>query len=102
LIRYCYDRAKTIITEHQEQHKLIAETLLKVETLDARQIRSLFDDGVMPPDIDTIDVEAEYPSEKDEEVAGKSFEEEREELKEEEKVEETQEEPKEVTSEDAP
>ncbi|EFR86023.1 putative cell division protease, partial [Listeria monocytogenes FSL F2-208] len=36
LIRYCYDRAKTIITEHQEQHKLIAETLLKVETLDAR------------------------------------------------------------------
>ncbi|MBA5844698.1 hypothetical protein H3291_28725, partial [Escherichia coli] len=45
---------------------------------------------------------AEYPSEKDEEVAGKSFEEEREELKEEEKVEETQEEPKEVTSEDAP
>lgn len=35
----------------------------------------------MPPDIDTIDVEAEYPSEKDEEVAGKSFEEEKEELK---------------------
>ncbi|EOW6370938.1 hypothetical protein ACOZQI_003063, partial [Listeria monocytogenes] len=46
----------------------------------------------------TIDVEAEYPSEKDEEVAGKSFEEEKEELKEEEKIEE----PKEVTSEDAP
>ncbi|MBC8921969.1 hypothetical protein IAI17_29765, partial [Escherichia coli] len=50
---------------------------------------------------DTIDVEAEYPSEKDEEVAGKSFEEEKEELKEE-KIEEPKEEPKEVTSEDAP
>lgn len=55
----------------------------------------------MPPDIDTIDVEAEYPSEKDEEPVGKSFEEEKEDLKEE-KVEETKEEPKEVTSEDAP
>lgn len=47
IIRFCYDRAKNIILEHQEQHKLIAETLLEVETLDARQIRSLFDDGVM-------------------------------------------------------
>ncbi|EFR98350.1 ATP-dependent metalloprotease FtsH, partial [Listeria ivanovii FSL F6-596] len=77
-----------------------------VETLDARQIRSLFDEGVMPPDIDTIDVAAEYPSEKEDELSGKSFEEEKEELKHEEKAEETvvekQDEPKEVSSEDAP
>ncbi|WP_099224497.1 ATP-dependent zinc metalloprotease FtsH [Listeria costaricensis] len=77
LIRHCYDRAKNIILEHQEQHKLIAETLLEVETLDARQIRSLFNDGVMPPDADTLVIE-DYPSEKDSEP--KSFEEEKQEM----------------------
>ncbi|EMG28012.1 cell division protein, membrane-bound ATP-dependent protease [Listeria fleischmannii subsp. fleischmannii LU2006-1] len=75
IIRYCYDRAKNILLEHKEQHVLIAETLLEVETLDARQIRSLFDDGVMPPDADTLTVE-EYPSEKDNEEP-KSFDEEK-------------------------
>lgn len=67
IIRYCYDRAKNIILEHQAQHKLIAETLLEVETLDARQIRSLFDDGVMPPDLDK-EAQDEYPSEKEEQA----------------------------------
>ncbi|EUJ28800.1 putative cell division protein ftsH [Listeria floridensis FSL S10-1187] len=89
IIRFCYDRAKNIILEHQEQHKLIAETLLEVETLDARQIRSLFDDGVMPPDIDQV-VADEYPSEKDtkafEDVEPKSFAEEKEEAKAEDEV----------------
>ncbi|EIA20168.1 ATP-dependent zinc metalloprotease FtsH [Listeria fleischmannii] len=85
IIRYCYDRAKNILLEHKEQHVLIAETLLEVETLDARQIRSLFDDGVMPPDADTLTVE-EYPSEKDNEEP-KSFDEEKEEMKHEDKIE---------------
>ncbi|KMT57788.1 putative cell division protein ftsH [Listeria fleischmannii 1991] len=106
IIRYCYDRAKNILLEHKEQHVLIAETLLEVETLDARQIRSLFDDGVMPPDADTLTVE-EYPSEKDNEEP-KSFDEEKEEMKHEDKIEreEASEEfgdaPKEVTSEESP
>ncbi|MBC1521614.1 ATP-dependent zinc metalloprotease FtsH [Listeria aquatica] len=80
IIRYCYDRAKNIILEHQAQHKLIAETLLEVETLDARQIRSLFDDGVMPPDLDKEDKD-EYPSEREEKTEtedAKSFVEEKE------------------------
>ncbi|WP_088810744.1 MULTISPECIES: ATP-dependent zinc metalloprotease FtsH [unclassified Listeria] len=96
LIRYCYDRAKNILLEHKEQHVLIAETLLEVETLDARQIRSLFDDGVMPPDADTLTVE-EYPSEKDDEEP-KSFDEEKAELKHEEA---TEEKTQETTSEEA-
>lgn len=80
IIRYCYDRAKNIILEHQAQHKLIAETLLEAETLDARQIRSLFDDGVMPPDLDKEDKD-EYPSEREEKTEtedAKSFVEEKE------------------------
>ncbi|EUJ16666.1 ATP-dependent zinc metalloprotease FtsH [Listeria aquatica] len=85
IIRYCYDRAKNIILEHQAQHKLIAETLLEVETLDARQIRSLFDDGVMPPDLD----KDEYPSEREEKTEtedAKSFVEEKEDASAEDKV----------------
>src|SRR5699024_2804712 len=47
-INHCYERAKNILTEHKEQLNLIAETLLEVETLDAKQIKSLFEDGVLP------------------------------------------------------
>ncbi|SEU10342.1 cell division protease FtsH [Salinibacillus kushneri] len=48
IINECYDRAKSILTEHQDKHRLIAETLLEVETLDATQITSLFEDGRLP------------------------------------------------------
>ncbi|HLR79497.1 MAG TPA: ATP-dependent zinc metalloprotease FtsH [Bacillota bacterium] len=47
-INYCYDRAKKILLEHKEQLETIAQTLLKVETLDAKEIQSLFDHGVLP------------------------------------------------------
>src|SRR5699024_1580357 len=47
-INECYERARTILTKHREQLELIAETLLEVETLDAEQIKSLFEKGVMP------------------------------------------------------
>ena len=42
-----YDRAKEAIETHREQHKAIAEALLKYETLDAKQIMSLFKTGKM-------------------------------------------------------
>ncbi len=48
IIKESYDRAKQILTENKEQLELIAQTLLKVETLDASEIKSLFEDGVMP------------------------------------------------------
>ncbi|GAA0425471.1 MAG: ATP-dependent zinc metalloprotease FtsH [Bacillota bacterium] len=47
-INYCYDRAKKILTEHKDKLELIAQTLLEVETLDAKQIKSLFEDGKLP------------------------------------------------------
>ena len=41
-------RAYKIIQAHRDQHKLIAEALLKYETLDEKQILSLYNDGKMP------------------------------------------------------
>ncbi|QKY70909.1 ATP-dependent zinc metalloprotease FtsH [Lentibacillus sp. CBA3610] len=47
-INYCYDRAKNILTEHKDKLELMAQTLLEIETLDKRQIKSLFEHGVLP------------------------------------------------------
>lgn len=74
-INYCYDRAKTILTENRDKLELVAKTLLEVETLDARQIKSLFEDGVMPePEEDDTNVKVNINS-KDEEVDPDSYEE---------------------------
>ncbi|PKR77518.1 cell division protein FtsH [Halalkalibacillus sediminis] len=48
IIKSCYERAKEILTEHKEQLELIAKTLLEVETLDAKQIKTLFEEGRLP------------------------------------------------------
>jgi cell division protease FtsH len=54
-INTCYEHAKQILTEHREQLELIAEKLLEIETLDAEQIKSLFEKGVMPePVVKTV------------------------------------------------
>ena len=53
------ETAKKIIQEHREQHKIIAEALLKYETLDEKQILSLYKTGKMP-----VENENEFPSEK--------------------------------------
>lgn len=51
--------ATDIIQSHREQHKAIAEALLKYETLDERQILSLYNTGKMP-----VNNQEEFPSEK--------------------------------------
>ncbi len=51
--------AKKIIEGHKEQHRIIAEALLEYETLDERQILSLYKTGKMP-----AQAEDEFPSEK--------------------------------------
>ncbi|WLR50920.1 ATP-dependent zinc metalloprotease FtsH [Bacillus tianshenii] len=48
IIKECYEKAKDILTTHKEQHEKIAKTLLEVETLDAEQIKHLFDHGTLP------------------------------------------------------
>ncbi|MEY8735710.1 ATP-dependent zinc metalloprotease FtsH [Lactobacillus sp. AN1001] len=51
--------AKKIISEHKEQHEVIAKALLEYETLDEKQILSLYKTGKMP-----AQNEDEFPSEK--------------------------------------
>ncbi len=48
IIKECYERAKTILTENRDKLELIAQTLLDVETLDAEQIKHLVDHGKLP------------------------------------------------------
>ena len=45
-----YQAAKDIIEKHRDQHKAIADALLQYETLDAREIKSLYETGQMPAD----------------------------------------------------
>ncbi|MGN8648246.1 ATP-dependent zinc metalloprotease FtsH [Gracilibacillus sp. HCP3S3_G5_1] len=47
-IQSCYERAKQILTENRDKLELVAKTLLEVETLDAGQIKSLFEEGKLP------------------------------------------------------
>ncbi|MET3683744.1 cell division protease FtsH [Alkalibacillus flavidus] len=48
IVNACYERAHQILSEHKEQLEVIAQTLLEVETLDARQIKGLFENGELP------------------------------------------------------
>ncbi|MFC7394748.1 ATP-dependent zinc metalloprotease FtsH [Scopulibacillus cellulosilyticus] len=45
IIKECYERCKKILTKDQDKLELIAKTLLDVETLEADQIRALYDRG---------------------------------------------------------
>jgi len=48
IIKECYEKARKIITEKRDKLEVIAQALLKVETLDAKQIRHLYEHGTMP------------------------------------------------------
>ena len=48
IVKEAYERTRTILTENKELLKLIATTLLDVETLDAEQINHLKDHGTLP------------------------------------------------------
>lgn len=50
-INQCYTRAKEILTENKDKLELVAQTLLKIETLDASQIKSLFEKGTLPDEV---------------------------------------------------
>ena len=48
IIKECYEKARQILTEKRDKLEVIAQALLKVETLDAKQIRHLYDHGRLP------------------------------------------------------
>ncbi|GAB2489146.1 ATP-dependent zinc metalloprotease FtsH [Alkalibacterium psychrotolerans] len=48
ILNEAHAEAKRILEEHKDAHALIAQKLLEVETLDEKQIKSLFEEGEMP------------------------------------------------------
>ncbi|QGG61483.1 ATP-dependent zinc metalloprotease FtsH [Loigolactobacillus bifermentans] len=60
IMNEAHQQAYEIIQAHRDQHKLIADKLLEFETLDEKQIISLFNDGHMPSKAE----DPEFPSEK--------------------------------------
>jgi cell division protease FtsH len=73
IIKECYEKAKQILTEHRDKLELIAKTLLEVETLDAEQIKHLYEHGTLPNRTEsgdepkTDDVKVNINTKKDEE-----------------------------------
>ena len=61
ILKSAHAKAVEIINAHIEQHKLIAEALLEHETLNAKEITSIFETGVMP----VSEEKTEFPSEKE-------------------------------------
>jgi cell division protease FtsH len=85
ILKECYERAKTILTENRDKLDLIAKTLLEVETLNAEQIEYLISNGRMPESaselegikVDTKksdDVKVTINTKKDEDPASKNSE----------------------------
>ncbi|MGT2785424.1 ATP-dependent zinc metalloprotease FtsH, partial [Streptococcus merionis] len=58
LLNEARNKAAEIIQGHRDTHKLIAEALLKYETLDSNQIKSIYETGKMPEQIDEEEVKA--------------------------------------------
>ena len=77
IVKTQYERCRQILTEHQEQLNLIAETLLEIETLDREQIEGLFYHGKLPErSFDNLPEEDETVSDSlDNDKAGASYEE---------------------------
>jgi len=75
IVGEAHDEARRILEENSEAHKLIAEKLLEVETLDANEIKSLYEDGVMPTKRDVTDEKYPRESEEESENVGASFDE---------------------------
>ena len=55
LLNEARDKAAEIISNNRETHKLIAEALLKYETLDSNQIKSIYETGKMPQESDNAE-----------------------------------------------
>lgn len=72
IINECYERCKELLIKHRDQLELVATTLLRVETLDAEQIKRLIETGKLEEDdaADNSDVVVNIQPKKDEETNG--------------------------------
>jgi cell division protease FtsH len=49
IISTCYEKARSILTEHEQQLHEVAKSLLERETLDAEEVKILLSGGKLPP-----------------------------------------------------
>ena len=49
IIKECYDKARSILTEHSDELHRVAEALLERESLDGDEIKILLNNGTLPP-----------------------------------------------------
>ena len=49
IVMNCYERAKKLLTEHEDQLHRISQALLERESLDAEDIKILLNNGTLPP-----------------------------------------------------
>ncbi len=49
IISSCYEKARSVLTEHKNQLQSVAEALLERETLDGEDVKILLSDGTLPP-----------------------------------------------------
>jgi cell division protease FtsH len=68
IIHECYARCTELLTKHRDQLDLIANTLLRVETLDAEQIKQLIETGKMDDIEENKDVVVNIQPKKEEEA----------------------------------
>ncbi|RJR29680.1 MAG: ATP-dependent metallopeptidase FtsH/Yme1/Tma family protein [Candidatus Latescibacterota bacterium] len=61
IIKECYERARTILTEHIGDLHTVAKALLERETLDGDEIRILLSEGALPPQKRVADVNGDAP-----------------------------------------
>ena len=57
IINECYAKVLHIIETHRDQLELIAQTLMKVETIDRKEIVALYQFGKMPKELDERETE---------------------------------------------
>ena len=57
IINECYSKVLHIIETHRDQLELIAQTLMKVETIDRKEIVALYQFGKMPKELDEREAE---------------------------------------------
>jgi cell division protease FtsH len=59
IIDAAYHKAETLLTENMDKLEIVAQGLLKVETLDAKQFKGLFDGSMELEDLKVFDDEAQ-------------------------------------------
>lgn len=62
MTRACYDRAKELLTQHEDKVRLVANTLLRRETLDKEQIIQLIETGFIEGDDRSGDAVTDAPA----------------------------------------